>query len=89
MTDILNCTIDTSRVRAEEMRKAQPRAVRKAIEEEIRVMEGQENWRCAAVIKDSRNTERIRVACRDEAELQRSKEAAQKTVPAKTRVLRD
>lgn len=34
MTDTLYCTIDTSRVRAEEMSKAQPGAVRKAIEEE-------------------------------------------------------
>ena len=89
MTDTLYCTIDISRVREEEKSKAQPGAVRKAIEEAIRAMEGQENWRCAAVIRDSRTTERIRVACRDEAELQRVKEAAQKTVPANTRVLRD
>ena len=47
-------------------------------------MERQENWRCAAVIRDSRNMER-RVSCRDEAELQRVKEVAQKTVPANTR----
>ena len=42
-------------------------------------MEGQDKWRCAAVIRDGRNTEHIKIACRDEAELQRVKEAALKT----------
>jgi hypothetical protein len=45
--------------------------------------------RCAAVIKDARNNERIRVRCRDEAELQRVKDAAQKTMVHGTWVLRD
>lgn len=89
MTDTLYCTIDTSRVGEEERNQAQPGAVRKAIEGEIRATKGQENWRCAAVIRDARNVERIRVACRDEAELQRVKEAAQKTAAAGARVLRD
>jgi hypothetical protein len=89
MTDTLYCTIDTSRVGEEERSKAQPGTIRKAIEEEIRTLEGQENWRCAAVIRDARNTERIRIACRDEAELQQVKEAAQKTAAAGARVLRD
>jgi hypothetical protein len=70
MTNTLYCTIDTSRVGEEERSKAQPGAVRKAIEEEIRIIEGHANWRCAVVIRDARNTERIKVACRDEAELQ-------------------
>jgi hypothetical protein len=51
--------------------------------------DGQANWCCVTVIKDSRNAERIRVACRDEAELRRIKEAAQKTAPSDARVLRD
>jgi hypothetical protein len=89
ITDTLYCTIDTSRVEEEERSKAQPGTVRKAIEEEIRTVQGHTNWRCAAVIRDARNTERIRIACRDEAELQRVKEAAQKTVAAGARVLRD
>lgn len=41
------------------------------------------------MIRDARNTDRIRVVCRDEAELQRVKEAAQKTMALGTRVLRD
>jgi hypothetical protein len=79
LTDTLYCTIDTSRVEEEDKNKAHPGAIRKAIEEEIRTREGQDKWRCAAVIRDARNTDRIRIACRDEAELQRVKEAAQKT----------
>jgi hypothetical protein len=79
LTDTLYCTIDTSRVEEEDKNKAHPGAIRKAIEEEIRTREGQDKWRCAAVIRDARNTDWIRIACRDEAELQRVKEAAQKT----------
>jgi len=57
MTDTLYCTIDTSRVGEEERSKAQPGTIRKAIEEEIRATKGQENWRCATVIRDARNVE--------------------------------
>jgi hypothetical protein len=88
-TNTLYCTIDTSGVGEEERSTAQPGAIRKAIEEEIRTMDGHMNWSCAAVIRDARNMERIRIACRDEAELQRVKEAAQRTVAAGARVLRD
>ena len=89
MTDTLYCTVDTSRVGEGERSKVQPGAVRKAIEEEIRTVEGQANWRCAAVIRDARNTERIKILCRDEVELQQVKEAAQKTAAEGVRVLRD
>lgn len=89
MTDTLYCTIDTSRVGEKERNKAQPGVVRKAIEEEIRTTKGQENWRCVVVIKDARNLDRIRVIYRDEAELQRVKEVAEKTAVTGVRVLRD
>jgi hypothetical protein len=89
MTDTLYCTIDTLRVRQEDKSKAHPGAIRKAIEEEIRTMEGQEKWRCAAVIRDAKNTERIRIACRDETELQRVKGAAQRTAVEGAQILRD
>jgi hypothetical protein len=89
MTDTLYCTVDTSRVGEVERSKAQPGAVRRAIEEEIRTGEGQASWRCAAVIRDARNTERIKIVCRDEDELQRVKDAAQKTAAEGVRVLRD
>jgi hypothetical protein len=55
----------------------------------MRSVEGQDKWRCAAVIRDATNTERIKVACRDEAELQRVKEAAKKTAAEGARVLGD
>jgi hypothetical protein len=76
MTDTLYCTVDTSRVVEGERSKAQPGAVRKAVEEEIRTGEEQANWHCAVVIRDARNKERIKIVCRDKAELQRVKEAA-------------
>ena len=41
------------------------------------------------MIRNARNTERIKTVCRDEAELQRIKEAAQKAVAEGVQVLRD
>ena len=41
--------------------------------------EGWENWRCAAVAKDPRNPNRIRIIGKDEEEIQTVKEAAMKT----------
>jgi hypothetical protein len=79
MTDTLYCTIDTSRVGEEDRSKVHPGLIRQAIEEEIRAGDGQDKWRFAAVIGDGWNTERVRIACRNEAELQRVKEAARKT----------
>jgi hypothetical protein len=89
MTDTLYCTVDTSRVGEEDKHKAQLGAIRKAIEGEIRTTDDYATWRCAAVIRDGKNSDRIRIACRDEGELQRVKDAAQKTAIAGTRVLRD
>ena len=67
----------------------QPGAIRGAIEKDMHTMEGHDGWRCIAVIKDPKNTARIRVTCRDEAELQHVKAAAQKTSAPGARVLRD
>ncbi|KJZ70022.1 hypothetical protein HIM_10603 [Hirsutella minnesotensis 3608] len=55
----------------------------------MRKSQSQASWKCAAVVKDARNPERIKVLCRDEAELKQVKEAAQKTVALGARVLRD
>lgn len=89
MTDTLYCTIDTSRVEEEDKDKAQPGTIRQEIEREIRTETGYEHWRCTAVIKDPRNTARIRVTCRDETELQLVKQAAQKTSAPGARIMRD
>ena len=58
-----------SGVGEEERSKAQLGEVRKAIKEEIRTVDRHVDWRYAAVIRDARNTERIKIACRDKAEL--------------------
>jgi len=89
MTDTLYYTINTSRVGEEERSKAQPGTIRKAIEEEIRTVEGQEHWRYVAVMKDARNHDRIRVTRRNEAEVQKAKKAAEKTAVIGAMVLRD
>lgn len=89
MADTLYCTVDTSRVGDKERDKVQPGAIRKAIEDEMHTIDGLDKWRCTAVIRDARNTERIRVVCRDEAELQRVNEAAKKTVVRGARVMKD
>ncbi|KAJ0126163.1 hypothetical protein HZ326_30734 [Fusarium oxysporum f. sp. albedinis] len=89
LTDTLFCTIDTSRVGEEEKGKAQVEEIRLAIEEEVRARNGRQSWRCAAVMKDARNADRIKVVCRDEAEMQLVREVAEKTVVKGARVLRD
>ncbi|EXM13954.1 hypothetical protein FOTG_17613 [Fusarium oxysporum f. sp. vasinfectum 25433] len=76
-SDTLFCIIDTSRVSEKDRGKAQVGEVRQAIEEKVRTREGgQPNWRCAAMVKDVRNADRIKVVCRDEAEVQLVREAA-------------
>ena len=69
ITNTLYYTIDTSRVEEQERSRIQPGVIRKAIEEEIRSIEGHANWRYAVVIRDARNTDRIKVVYRNEAEL--------------------
>lgn len=86
-TDRLYCTVDISRAGGEEDR-ASAGTVRAAVEREIRTTENRENWRCRAVTVDQRNQNRIRIACRSEAEHQLVKRAAEK-IGAGTRVLRD
>jgi Zinc knuckle len=88
MSDTPYCTIDTSGVEQNKQQEVQPGAIRAAIEKEIRAKEGNQ-WRCVAVMRDPRNTARIRVACRDENEHQAVKQAAEKAKVDGTRVLRD
>ncbi|KJZ69825.1 hypothetical protein HIM_10778 [Hirsutella minnesotensis 3608] len=85
----LYCTIDTSRVEEANRDHVQVGAVRQAIEGEMRAIDGQATWRCAAVVRDARVAERIKVICRDENELKAVKEAAQKTAIVGARVMRD
>lgn len=84
----LFCTIDTSRVEGN-VSETEPGKIRQAIEREIRTTEDQAAWRCVAVNKDPRNPTRIRIVCRSETELLLVKDAAQKTIAAGARVLKD
>lgn len=85
----LFCMIDTSRVEEQDRGRAQIGSIRQAIEGEVRAKEGQATWRCAAVVRNSRNIEQVKIICRDETELKRVKEAAQKTAVTGARVMRD
>ncbi|KJZ69511.1 hypothetical protein HIM_11108 [Hirsutella minnesotensis 3608] len=46
-------------------------------------------WRCAAVTKDLKNADRVRIICRNETELKCVKEVAEATAVAGSRVMRD
>ncbi|KAJ5737265.1 uncharacterized protein N7483_002390 [Penicillium malachiteum] len=52
-------------------------------------MDGHTLWRCRAVTVSPRNNNRIRIACRDEAEHQLVKKVAEAKIGAGARVLRD
>ncbi|KAJ6438998.1 hypothetical protein O9K51_08401 [Purpureocillium lavendulum] len=85
----LYCTIDTSRVEEANRDHVLVGAVRQAIEGEMGAKEGQGTWRCAAVVRDARAAERIKVICRNENELTQVKDAAQRTAVVGARVMRD
>ena len=88
-TDTLYCTIDTSKMTESESEKLSAGSIRATIETEIRTMDDHTHWRCRAVTVGPRNTDRIRIACRDEAEHQLVKTVAEAKIGAGARVLRD
>ncbi|OQD73994.1 hypothetical protein PENANT_c192G11599, partial [Penicillium antarcticum] len=64
-------------------------SIRATIEKEIRTMDDHTHWRCRAVTVSPRDPNRIRIACRDEAEHQLVKEVAEAKIGRGARVLRD
>jgi hypothetical protein len=88
-TDTLYCTIDTSKMTEDGSEKISAGSIRATIETEIRAMDGHTHWRCRAVTVGPRNTDRIRIACRDEAEHQLVKKVAEAKIGAGARMLRD
>ncbi|KAJ5414988.1 hypothetical protein N7509_000086 [Penicillium cosmopolitanum] len=64
-------------------------SIRAAIEKEIRTMDNHTHWRCRAVTVSPRDPNRIRIACRDEAEHQLVKKVAEAKTGRGVRVLRD
>jgi hypothetical protein len=76
-TEPLYCTIDTSSVEEDRKEETKVSAIQRTIEKEMRKAENQENWKCVAAMRDLRNTGCIRIACRNEEELQAVKKAAE------------
>lgn len=88
-TDTLYCTVDVSNVEEADREKASASRIRQDIEKGMREGDEGSGWRCVAVARDPRNTARVRITCRDESELARVKEAAERTKAAGSHVLRD
>ena len=90
-TETLYCTIDTSKMteNENENEKISAGSIRAAIEKEIRTMDDHTHWRCRAVTVSPRDPNRIRIACRDEAEHQLVKKVAEEKIGTGSRVLRD
>jgi hypothetical protein len=88
-TNTLFCTIDTSGVEDMERDKMTAGTIKAMLEQTIRITKDQENWRCRAVIVDPKRENRIKIACRDEAEHQLVKRVAEANVSRGARVLRD
>lgn len=82
-------TVDTSRVEEGRKDETQMKQIREAIEREVRIEKELGSWSCAAVTRDPRSEERIRIACRSEKELQEVKKAAAKIKTPGIRILRD
>ncbi|KAI2766141.1 transcriptional regulator family: Zinc finger, CCHC-type [Penicillium roqueforti] len=64
-------------------------SIRAAVETEIRTTEVHSQWRCRALTVSPKNTNRIRIACRDEAEHQLIKKVVEAKIGSGARVLRD
>lgn len=88
-TETLYCTIDTSNMSESENEKKSAGSIRATIEKEIRTMDDHTHWRCRAVTVSPRDPNRIRIACRDEAEHQLVKKVAEAKAGTGARVLRD
>lgn len=88
-TDTLYCTVDVSNVEEAERDNASASKIRQVIGKEMREGEGE----AADGMWQSQGTLAMRIqhpcTCRDESELARVKEAAEKTEAAGTHVLRD
>ncbi|KAJ3453787.1 hypothetical protein MRS44_018419 [Fusarium solani] len=83
------CTVDTSRVPEDHIGDTTPAVLRRTIEQEMRTSSDQPSWRCVAVTKDGRNTNRLRVIGRNEEELKKIKTIIEVKKAPGARVLRD
>ncbi|KAF4971651.1 hypothetical protein FSARC_1584, partial [Fusarium sarcochroum] len=83
------CIVDTSRVPEDHIGDATPVMIRKTVEQEMRKSSDQSHWRCAAVTRDGRNANRLRIIGRNEEELQKIKSILETRKAPGARVLRD
>lgn len=88
-TDTAYCTIDVSHTEAGINAITNPASIRETIQKEVRNQQGKEEWKCIAVTRDIKNSNRIRITGRDQQELQMIKDAAGKIIPKGARVLKD
>ncbi|KAJ6157289.1 hypothetical protein N7497_006174 [Penicillium chrysogenum] len=88
-TETLYCTIDTSKMTESENERKSAGSIRATIEKEVRTMDDHTHWRCRAVTVSPRDPNRIRIACRDEAEHQLVKKVVEEKIGTGARVLRD
>lgn len=86
--DTLHCTVDISRAGREGDRMLAG-MVKAAVEKEVRTIDEYGSWQCRAVTIDPKNTNWIRIACRNEAEHKLIKRVAETKIGAGVRVLHD
>ena len=89
MLDKLFCTIDIFRGGEGSRNQVEITAIRKDLEINIQAQSGKSKWSCVAVTRDPRKADRVRIACRDEEELEMVKKAANKTATSRARIMRD
>lgn len=88
LTESLFCTVDTSKVQADEGSSFHPGEIRTIVEREVRNELDAPAWRCRAVTVGSKTPNHIRVVCRNEDEHQMIKRVLEAHLPRGARVLR-
>jgi hypothetical protein len=81
--------VDTSRVPEDHIGDATPTIIHKTVEQDMRQLSDQPHWRCVAVTRDGRNTNRLRIIGRNEEEIQKIKTILETRKAPGARVLRD
>lgn len=70
LTNTLYCTIDTLKLAETENKKMSAGSIQAAVKTEIQVTKDHSHWRCHTITVDPKNTNQIRIACRNKAEHQ-------------------
>lgn len=86
---MLYCTIDISKIIEENNEKISADLIRSTIETNVQAMEDHIHWRCHAVTVNPKNTNRIRIACRNKDEHHLVKQVAETKLGAEARILQN